>query len=200
MGLFTEYGIKASGGGSVPIPAGIYLIGSISGNRGTSSVNYTADITNSIGGAFTGEAGAIWVRYQVGSSYTSDLQIASIDAFGVYNNAEQNYSNFKTVSSYTYANDVSSAKSQGLVDVSWGTNTGRFNVYGGSGTPSRNTGLSGSQLGSDPFLYAETSSTHTYPYIWLKFPNQTLNGTSFQATLGMYGATIGTATFYVEVY
>lgn len=194
MTEFYAYDHSAGGGSPGSITEGAYPNTGVqvwSGNQGTSLQTDTVDLSSAsyVGQSVVGESGHMFFRFDSGTSFRSDAQIAEV----LYNNGsafddfQGNITGIKTTSNTTSTTYPSS----GFVSLASGTTTGRWNQL--NGTPaSSQTGVNGD------FIYYESSGGGANKRVWLKFPLVTF--THNTVTLKTYGYGSNMGTLYFGVY
>ena len=196
MTEFYAYDHSAGGGGGPgDISEGAYPSSGVqiwSGNQGTSLQTDSVDLSSAsyVGQSVVGESGHMFFRFDSGTSFRSDAQIAEV----LYNNGsafedfQGNISGIKTTSVTT----TSTYPSSGFINLASGTTQGRWNQL--NGTPaSGGTGVNGD------FIYYESSGNNgKNKKVWLKFPLVTF--THNTVTLKTYGYGSNMGTLYFGVY
>jgi len=188
------YAYNHSEGSGVPdISEGAYPNTGVqiwTGNQGTSLQTDVVDLSSAsyVGESVVGGTGFFFFRFDSGTSFRSDAQIAEV----LYNNGsafddfQGNITGIQTTSNTTSTTYPSS----GFINLASGTTQGRWNQL--NGTPgSSQTGVNGD------FIYYESSGGGSNKKVWLKFPEVTFTHDSVTIKSYGYGSNMGTLRFGV---
>jgi len=160
------------------------------GNQGTGQQTDVVDLSSAsyVGESAIGMGAQFFFRFDSGTSFRSDAQIAEI----LYNNGSA-FDDFQgNISGITTTSNTTSTTypTSGFVNLASGTSQGRWNQL--NGTPASSaTGVNGD------FIYYESSGGGANKKVWLKFPSVTLTHNTVTIKSYGYGSNMGTLYFGV---
>jgi hypothetical protein len=165
-----------------------------SGNKGTSWLTTTIDVTDYVGPNV--EARFV-CHYVSGTNFRGDFQIGDITLGDTNFTFESNNESFQTTTldstEITYDNAVFSSVPDGVSSNRWNRDS--------AGTGSGSTAITGSGDAGTWYLYTETSGNgFTNKDFWLRSPSVSMaNATNLEVIYAAYGIDMGSWNYYLDI-